>query len=202
MMNKNADKNLVRIDGGGELAPNREYAVDGRRPQKAIDTGHSITVGRKRDWLDVVGDFLDDPAAPPKDTSLKGFLGACKNQSWEMALTIAPAALVMSTALVCAMDSYHWNIGKFSADGLRAMPMGVGAKTLQKELELIVPQYQSRPGEAADETQRRRGCIEAKLFRDADRYYVKTSPPPRGSMDVCEATAVTNSIRAKEALAK
>jgi hypothetical protein len=122
-MNKNPGKELARMLG--EVSEKREYSV------------------RKRDWLDRVGEFLDDePVTNEKDGR------------FDKMLRLAPLGLVLGVAGFCSMDHYHWNVGKFSMDALRAMPFGVGKKMVTKEFELIVPAYRVKSGETTEETQR------------------------------------------------
>jgi hypothetical protein len=175
-MHENNGRELVPQRGPPDRSPSRQYTVN---------------LGRKRDWLDRVGEFLQD--GPYENR---------KQERFHQKIQMAAGGLVLATAFFCGMDVYNWNFNKAGDDFLHAMPFGAGDKTRELMMNATCPPCRARAGEPPEETQRRRECIDAVLFKYDDRYIVARKLHPRAPLDFCEAPAVATPAKEKERLVK
>jgi hypothetical protein len=179
-MNEKNGKDLVPRNGRpGEVAEQRTYTVN-MAAQPVVNTG------RKKDWLDYVGAFLEDPE-PNRDKSFTGFLRAWKEKPGSRALAVAPALGLLAVGFFCGMDTYHWDFAKENHDFMHnAMPLGDKLTTLIGNA--TTPAFRPRPGESAEATQRRRDCLTAVVDHVDGRYLVAEKQFPRAPLDFCETS--------------
>jgi hypothetical protein len=171
-------------NNGRELVPQRGPPSD-RLPGRQ----YTVNLGRKRDWLDRVGSFLADDG-PPKDRSFGGFLRAWKNKPSATALEMFPLVGLIAVGTILAMDTYHWDFERAGLDFLRAkMPFGFTDKSDEFAKNAVCPAYRARPGETAEQTQRRRDCIDAVIYKSDDRYIIARKTHPREPLAFCETPA-------------
>ena len=171
-MNENKGKLIPIRRASGEVTQPREYTVN--------------LGGRKKDWLDYVGAFLEDPE-PKKDTSFGAFLRSWKNKPVATALELFPLVGLVAVGTFCVMDTYHWNFSKAGDDFFRAtMPYGAAIDDFTKGV--AQPAYRPRPGDSTETTQRRRDCLTAVIEHVDGRYIVAAKKFPRAPLDFCETS--------------
>jgi len=172
-------------NNGKELIPQRGPPSDGSPSRQ-----YTVNLGRKRDWLDRVGEFLDEEPRTSKE------------KRTDDTIRLSAFGVMLAVGAFCVMDSYHWNLAKFSADGLRyAIPFGLG----EKALEIITPdEPRAKPGESPEELRHRRDCFDARLlhYPARDCYVLEMPAASRHSTDVRGKAVVMNSGTKKKALTK
>jgi hypothetical protein len=183
-MNENNGKELVPQRGPpGEVSPSYEASAGKRNSAGGVGLP---TVG----GIPYAGGLpIDAPPNPKRERFLSNLEVAC-------------CISMMGIAAFSAMDASNWSIARAGRTMMHSVPFGIGDKAMELTAEAADPMYRSRPGETPEETQRRRSCIDAILFKDGDVYVVAQKSHPRAPLDFCETPTAPNSGKDRGSLTK
>lgn len=183
-MNENNGKELVPQRGPpGEVSPSYEASAGKRNLAGGVGLP---TVG----GIPYTGGLPID--APPNP----------RQERFNRRLTDAAFFGMLGIVAYSAMDASDWSIARAGRTMMHSVPFGIGDKAMELTAEAVDPMYRSRSGETLEETQRRRSCIDAILFKDGDVYVVAKKTHPRAPFDFCETPTPINSGKDKGSLTK